>query len=100
MGTRKGSRKLEQIAANPRATLHFADDAKISYASLMGKAVAVSDPAIISLKNPYRGKQLEAFFPKFPEDFVLLSFKPDYLEVMTDGLAGRSDTWQPQGLST
>ncbi len=100
MGTRKGSRKLEQISTNPRATLHFADDSKTSYLSLMGEARAVSDPAVIASKNPYKGKALEGFFPKFPNDFVLLSFKPHYLEIMTDKLAGSHETWQPQGLAT
>ena len=100
MGTRKGSRKLQQLAANPRATLHFADDAKIAYLSLMGEARATSDPAVIAQKNPYHGKSLEHFFPKFPDDFVLLSFKPHYLEIMADKLPGKADTWQPQGLTT
>jgi general stress protein 26 len=103
MGTRKGSRKLEQISANQHATLHFADDSKSSYLSLMGEARAVFDPAIVTLKNPYKGKALEKFFPTFPtfpDDFVLVSFKPHYLEIMTGELSGKPDTWQPQGLMT
>ena len=98
MGTRKGSRKLEQIVANPRSTLHFAEDAKTSYASLMGEAHAVYDAEVVARKNPYSGKMLESFFPKFPNDFVLIGFKPSYLEIMTDKLAGKPETWQPQGL--
>jgi general stress protein 26 len=100
MGTRKGSRKLKQLSANPRATLHFADDSKSSYLSLMGMARAVSDPNVISLKNPYRGESLRKFFPTFPDDFALISFKPHYLEIMTNTLSGKRDTWQPQGLLT
>jgi general stress protein 26 len=99
MGTRKGSRKLEQISANPHATLHFADDSKASYASLMGEARIILDAAVIALKNPYKGKALEKFFPAFPSDFVLVSFKPHHREIMTDKLAGKHETWQPQGLA-
>ena len=100
MGTRKGSRKLEQISANHRATLHFAEDTQNSYLSLMGEVHAVDDPATIALRNPYSGKALEKFFPAFPSDFVLLSFKPHYLEIATKSVASKPDTWQPQGLTT
>jgi general stress protein 26 len=99
MGTRKGSRKLEQIAANPRATIHFADDSQSSYLSLMGEVRAVADPATTALKNPYKGKALEKFFPMFPSDFALLSFKPHYLEIATKTVPSKPDTWQPQGVT-
>jgi general stress protein 26 len=98
MGTRPGSRKLEQLAANPRATLHFAEDTKGLYVSLMGEARTVADPAVVAAKNPYKGALLKAYFPNFPKDFVLLSFKPHYLEIMTETILGTKETWQPQGL--
>ena len=99
MGTRKGSRKLEQIAANHRATVHFADDAQNSYLSLMGEARVVSDAGTIAIKNPFQGEALRRYFPAFPNNFVLLSFKPHTLEIVAKGLPTRSDTWQPQGLA-
>jgi general stress protein 26 len=99
MGTRKGSRKLEQIAANHRATIYFADDSQSAYLSLMGEVRAVADPATVALKNPYKGEALAKFFPTFPSDFVLLSFKPHYLEIATKAVPSRPDTWQPQGIA-
>jgi hypothetical protein len=64
----------------------------------MGEAKPVYDVAVIEAKNPYKGKMRDQFFPKYPNDFVLLSFRPRYLEIMTDKIAGSGETWQPQGL--
>jgi general stress protein 26 len=99
MATRPGTRKLEQIARNHAATLHFADDASAAYASLMGEARVVRDPAIIAARNPYKGDALKSYFPDFPEDFVLIGFKPLWLEITTAQIASTTDTWRPQGLT-
>ncbi|MBV2149842.1 pyridoxamine 5'-phosphate oxidase family protein [Sphingobium sp. AS12] len=99
IGTRGGSRKLDQLGQNPAATLHFSDDANGAYASLMGEARVYRDEAVIAVKNPYKGEELQAFFPNFPRDFVLLGFRPTWIEVMAKGLPGTAETWQPQGLA-
>ncbi|MBT2188115.1 pyridoxamine 5'-phosphate oxidase family protein [Sphingobium nicotianae] len=99
MATRPGTRKLEQIAHNHTATLHFADDASAAYASLMGEARMVSDPALIASRNPYKGQALKQFFPDFPRDFVLLAFRPAWLEITTASIPSTTDTWRPQGLT-
>ncbi|MBB5061049.1 general stress protein 26 [Granulicella aggregans] len=100
IGTRKGSRKLEQLAANPAATLHFNDDANGAYVSLMGEAHAHTDAALIAVKNPYKGDMIKSYFPQYPADFVLIGFKPHWLEVMTADLRGKPETWQPEGVTT
>jgi general stress protein 26 len=99
MATRPGTRKLEQIGQNPAATLHFADDASAAYASLMGEARVMSDPWFIANRNPYKGEALKSYFPDFPRDFVLLAFKPFWLEITTPTIPGTTDTWRPQGLT-
>lgn len=99
MATRPGTRKLEQIAHNRAATLHFADDGSAAYASLMGEARAIRDETLIATKNPYKGAALKSFFPDFPRDFVLLAFKPFWLEIATGAIPSTTDTWRPQGLT-
>ena len=99
MATRPGSRKLDQIAKSRAATLHFNDDQSAAYASLMGEVRAIRDETLIATKNPYKGALLKQFFPDFPKDFVLLGFKPFWLEIATLEIAARDDTWQPQGLT-
>ena len=99
MATRPGSRKLDQLRANPVATLHFAEDSKAAYLSLMGEAHIHTDPTTIRAHNPYQGASLAHFFPDFPADFVLLGFKPHWLELATADIASKPATWQPQGLA-
>jgi len=99
MATRPGTRKLDQIAHNSAATLHFADDASAAYASLTGEARAIRDPAMITARNPYKGDALKSYFPDFPRDFVLIGFKPHWLEITTAQIASTADTWRPQGLT-
>lgn len=98
MATRPGSRKLTQLAANPTATIHFADDEHGAYVSIVGQAHASTDPALIQARNPYNAERLAHYFPHFPNDFVLLQFKPQWLEVATEELASDPKTWQPQGI--
>ena len=99
MATRPGSRKLDQIAQNRAATLHFSDDQSAAYASLMGEARAIRDETLVATKNPYKGALLKQYFPDFPKNFVLLGFKPFWLEIATLEIVARDDTWQPQGLT-
>lgn len=99
MATRPGTRKLEQIAQNRAATLHFADDASAAYASLMGEARVMKDAWFIANKNPYKGAALASYFPDFPKDFVLIGFKPFWLEIATASITSTTDTWRPQGLT-
>lgn len=98
MGTRRGSRKLDQIIAHPAASLHFSDDAAGTYLSLMGRCRIVGDRTTIDAKNPFRGPDLAHYFPAFPDDFALIGFRPDYLELTSKAFPGAKDIWQPEGL--
>ena len=99
MATRPNSRKLDQLRTNPAATLHFADDPHAAYLSLMGEARIHTDTTTIQAKNPYRGPALTQYFPNFPADFVLLGFKPQWLELAASDIPSKPTTWQPQGLA-
>ena len=103
IGTRRTSRKLDQLRANPKATLHFAFDdkegqfANAYYASFMGTATVHIDEATLRLRAPgeeYRRTQ----WPNFPHDYAAIRFVPKWLEVFGKGIKSRPETWQPQGV--
>lgn len=103
MGTRRTSRKVEQIRANPNATLHFAQDdaagnfANAYYASFMGTASVHVDDATVQLRAPeerYRRHQ----WPNFPHDYAAIRFETKWLEVTGHGITGDRANWQPQAV--
>jgi general stress protein 26 len=94
MGTRRGSRKHEQLRRNPAATLAYQDDARSACVVLVGQADVVEDLA----QRRARFKPFwRAFWPEGPEaeDFVLLRFTPRRIEVWD---ARRRITPAPFGL--
>ena len=103
MSTRRGSRKTQQIAANPKAALHFGHDdiengtANAFYASFTGMASVHTDPESIAAHGPpaeYRSQ-----WPDYPNDLALIRFTPLRLEVMGKGIMPSPAHWQPQGVS-
>lgn len=102
VSTRRGSRKTRQIAANPKAALHFGFDdtpnnhENAYYASFMGLASVHTDAESIAAHGPsekYRG-----IWPDYPNDLALIRLKPQRLEVMGKGIWPTEDIWQPQGV--
>jgi general stress protein 26 len=102
VSTRRGSRKTRQIAANPKAALHFGfDDTPNShknafYASFMGLASVHTDAATIAAHG--LGKKYRSSWPDYPNDFALIRLKPQRLEVMGKGIMPNEKLWQPQGV--
>jgi general stress protein 26 len=104
MGTRRASRKVEQIRHNPNATIHFARD-DISgdfqdayYASFMGTATVHTDDATVQERAPeeaYRRSQ----WPNFPHDYAAIRFETRWLEVFGRGIKSKPETWQPQAVT-
>lgn len=103
IGTRRSSRKIDQIRANPNATLHFArDDIEDGfkgayYASFMGRAEVHTDAATLELRAPaeeYRRSE----WPNFPDDYAAISFRTEWLEVYGRGVSGKPENWQPQAV--
>lgn len=102
MSTRRGSRKTAQIAANPRAALHFGLDdianghRDACYASFTGLASVHTDPATIETFGP--PEEYRAQWPDYPDDLALVQFRPQRLEVMGKGIRPNAAHWQPQGV--
>jgi general stress protein 26 len=103
IGTRRTSRKVAQLRANPNATLFFNFDdvsgnfAKAYYASFMGVASVHTDPATASKSAPDEQTR-KAYWPNFPDDYASIRFKPLWLEVTGHGIKGDKANWQPQAV--
>ncbi|MGI8705656.1 MAG: pyridoxamine 5'-phosphate oxidase family protein [Sphingomicrobium sp.] len=86
ISTRRGSRKTQQIAANPKAALHFGfDDTPNNhensfYASFMGLAEVFTDAETIRAYGP--SEKYRSLWPDYPNDMSLVRLKPQRLEVM------------------
>lgn len=96
--TRLSTRKIEQIRADPRVTLYFNDDAQVTYASIMGRAVVHTDPEHAAAKRHYDTEDAKFFWPDFPRDFVMLEVCPQWLEYIGPGVANDDRTWRPQAV--
>lgn len=102
MATRRGSRKTLQIAANPKAALHFGFDdtannhAGSFYASFTGLASVHTDPEAISEYGP--SEKYRTNWPNYPNDLALIRLLPQRLEVMGKGIWPNESMWQPQGI--
>ncbi|MEM9405205.1 MAG: pyridoxamine 5'-phosphate oxidase family protein [Acidobacteriota bacterium] len=96
IATRPGTRKLEQIAANPRVALYFEDDASGSYLSVMGWAEIITEPRVVTTQSWHNEEQLAEFYPSFPDDMVLIRVDVSWLEVIAPGIDASTDLWRPQ----
>ncbi len=94
IATRPVTRKVAQIAANPRATLYYWDAEQRSYVTLMGSARLVDDEDVKKAKR--READSERFYPDFPDDYLLIKFVPDYMEGLVPGYRGDAETWKPE----
>ncbi len=102
ISTRRGSRKTQQIARNPKAALHFGFDdianntKNAFYASFTGLASVHMDAASIATHGP--PEQYRAQWPSYPDDLALIRLAPQRLEVMGKGIKPDQQHWQPQGV--
>ena len=103
IGTRRGSRKLDQIRNNPSATLYFNRDNVEQgfegawYASFMGRATEHTDWPTLEMVAPPEEYRRE-MWPNFPDDFTAIRFDTQWLEVTGHGIRGSVETWQPQAV--
>jgi general stress protein 26 len=93
-GTSASSRKVAELGADPRATVVYQDDSKAACVVCAGR-IDVLDA--ITVREQRFMPPWYAFWPEGPasEDFVVLRFVPDRLEVW-DG--SRGITPEPFGL--
>src|SRR5512140_566868 len=96
IATNPATRKVAEIAKDPRVTISFFDPALPAYVTLTGSASVVADPAVRAkhwkeawspfYKNEHRGA-----------DFVLLKVVPRRLEIVSEahGLINEPGNWRP-----
>lgn len=96
VATRPNTRKVAQLRAAPRATLHYAVDAEGSYVSVMGTATLHDDAETIARHRFQTDASLAAFWPDFPEDYLLIRIRPEWIEVLGAGVEADPDDWRPQ----
>ena len=96
--TRLTTRKVGQIRGHPQVTLYFNDDAKVSYATVMGVATVHTDPNHPGAKRHYDDGYVKYFWPDFPRDFVMIEVRARWLEYMGPGIRPRREQWRPQAV--
>lgn len=96
IATNPGTRKVEQIKADPRVTLLYFDPSDPAYVTLLAKAELVTDSAE---KARHWKEEWTAFYADKHrgEDFILIRCKPIRLEVVShgQGLVNDPATWRP-----
>ena len=88
LGTTAGSRKVEQLRHNPRATLSYLDPKGPDYLTLIGAARVVD---AVNAKRAHWREGWEKFFPGGPDgpEYVVIAFTPARIELVsnTHGIA-------------
>lgn len=93
LATNPRSRKVALIRARPVVALHWLDPAGPGYVTLVGRARLVDDPAE---KRAHWTASWDPFYPRGPDDALLIEVVPHRLEVISipAGLEGDPDTWR------
>ncbi|MFQ5448112.1 MAG: pyridoxamine 5'-phosphate oxidase family protein [Saprospiraceae bacterium] len=93
-GTNPKSRKVGQIANDPRGTLYYLDKDASGYVMIHGTAEIVNDP---KEKEAHWKDEWKAFYPDYPEGYLLVKVTPEWMEVVsyTRNITGDSITWEP-----
>jgi len=96
IGTNRRTRKVAEIARDPRVTLLYFDRDGASYLTLIGRAAAVDDS---TMKAKYWKTEWAPFYPGGAQgdDYLLIRIQPIRLEVSAERLGIRNDpeTWRP-----
>ncbi len=96
IGTNPATRKVAEIAKDPRGTISFFEPSLPAYVTLIGTAAVVTDPAV---KEKHWKESWAPFYRNENRgaDFTLLKFVPHRLEIVSekDGLVNEPGTWRP-----
>jgi general stress protein 26 len=96
VGTNSATRKVAELAKNPRATVSFFYPAGPAYVTLVGSAHLVTDPAV---KAKHFKKTWAPFYKDEHRgaDFALLAFVPRRLEIVSEahGIINDPKNWRP-----
>jgi general stress protein 26 len=96
IGTNPATRKVAEIAKDPRVTITFFEPSMPAFVTLIGTATVVTDPSV-------RAKHWKESWAPFYKnesrgaDFALLKFVPHRLEIVSekDGFVNEPATWRP-----
>lgn len=93
-GTNSRSRKVQEIRRNPRVTLYYFNRENQEYVVLTGIARVVNDP---NEKGKRWKEEWKSFYPNRAKEYLLIKFKPDTLEVVSEKkqIFGDPVTWKP-----
>jgi general stress protein 26 len=93
-GTNANSRKVDQIKNNPKATLYYLEKGSAGYVMISGTAELVDDQK--EKENRWK-PEWEAFYPENRENYLLIKFTPEWMEVVsyTYGIHGDPESWEP-----
>lgn len=93
IATNPRTRKVTEIAGDPRVTLYWFDPAISGYVTLRGKASALGAQEAASIWKP----EWAPFYPSRATDLVIYRIDPVRLEVVSPGrgVLGDSLTWRP-----
>ena len=98
VATKPNTRKVLQIHANPKVTLYFSLDDEFSYVSVMGTAILHDDFDLKEAKKWRSEATRKAFWPNYPDEYLLIEIRPIWIEVLGNGIAPHPETWRPQGI--
>ena len=98
IATKPNTRKVAQIRAHEKVTLYFNVDAEGSYVSVMGTARLVDDPVTVARITWRDDASRRAFWPDFPQDYLLIEITPQWIEAIGAGIEADPVTWRPQAL--
>jgi Uncharacterized stress protein (general stress protein 26) len=95
IATKPNTRKVEQLRGDARVTLHYADDDAGTYVSVMGRATLHDDAGTLAAHTFHDAADLAAFWPDYPEDYLLIRIEPASIEVLGAGAEPDPETWRP-----
>ena len=98
VATKPNTRKVTQIRRNSEVALYFSVDAEGSYVSVMGLAILHEDDATKTAMSWRDESARLAFWPDFPDDYLLIEIKPTWIEVTGAGVATHAQDWRPQAI--
>jgi general stress protein 26 len=96
-GTNPKSRKVEQIKNDARVTLYYLENDGSGYVMINGKAQLIDE---LQEKEKHWKVEWEAFYPNYPDDFLLIKVSPEWMEVVSYayGIIGDTVTWEPPAI--
>jgi len=98
IATKPNTRKVDQIRRNPQVSLYFSVDGEGSYVSVMGEALLHEDRATKTSMSWREEAVRSVLWPDFPEDYLLIEIKPNWVEVIGAGVAAHTVDWRPQAI--